>query len=147
MSELPKPENDANPLAKLESLREQVAEVDKFLKDEDLSPEDKADLLDEREGLRLQALADVMTRKKLESFPVIDDKFIEYFRPNKKGELYTCLESADDVDLEQLQAVRRVIVDDQITQQMSKRFSQAGGRGNTNWVDRATGIKPIVDEA
>lgn len=144
MNELPKPENNENPLTKLESLREQVAQVDKFLKDEDLSDDDRADLLEEREGLRLQALADVMTRKKLTSFPDINDEFIEYFRPSNRQELYSRLESPDDADIEQLLAIRRVIVDDQVARQMSKRFLQAGGRGHTNWVDSATGINPVL---
>jgi DNA-binding transcriptional MerR regulator len=146
MSELPKPENDANPLAKLESLREQVAEVDKFLKDEDLSTEDVADLLDEREGLRLQALADVMTRMKLTSFPDIDSKFNEYFRPSKRQELNSRLESVDDKDLEQLKAIELVIVRDAGAQKMDVVFSNAKGQGNINWVDQATEIKPVIDK-
>lgn len=146
MSELPKPEKpESSVLEKLESLREKVAQIDKLLKGEDLSDDDKAELLDEREGLRLQALADVMTRKKLTSFPDINGECVVYLRPSKREELYSRLESVDDADIEQLQAVRRVIVDDQIAQQMSKRFSQAGGRGNTNWVDQATGIEPVID--
>lgn len=145
MSEQPKQEEHESPYSeKIEGLQEQVAQVDKFLKDEDLSDADKADLLDEREGLRLQALADGLISSKLNPIPELDDEVTRYLRPSMRQELDELIEQTTDKQLaDQLSTIKLVIDKAAAANLIHKVYAGNDGEGVQNSVDGITGIDQL----
>lgn len=138
-----KPEASENTSEKIKLLREQVAQLDKFLKDEDLSDADKVDLLDEREGLRLQAFADSLTESKLNPIPDIDDELVVYLRPSMRQELDKLIEQTTDMQLaEKLATIKSVIDKDAAFKLVHQSYASNNGEGVDNSVYRVTGINP-----
>lgn len=136
---------------RLARIRQEVADIDALLSFElpikPLTKEEREELLDRREGLRLEALADVMTRSTLDPIQPLDERLLCFLVPSKHGRLqYYAEHPPEGVQKGSVQLALKVIDTDRASHTMHALFKSAGGDADKIqcWVDRATEIKPCL---
>ncbi|MDO8335785.1 MAG: hypothetical protein Q7T74_03340 [Candidatus Saccharibacteria bacterium] len=142
-------ETSQNTSAKIAYLQGRVAGIDYQLANSfngpELTDEQCKELLDEREGLRLQAFADSLTRSKSNPIPDIVEELAMYLKPSMRDELNTLIagKTTSKQLAEQLATIRAVIDKDASFKFMHQLYAGNGGTGVENSADVSTGIEQL----